>query len=54
MNWQGKADRFRTIQMPSLWTLRSCPEESVNFDATEPCRPTLNRPGRRPLPFPSG
>ncbi len=35
MNWPGKADCFRTIQMPSLGTLRPCPEESVNFDATE-------------------
>ncbi len=35
MNWPGKADCFRTIQMPSLGTLRPCPEESVNFDTTE-------------------
>lgn len=35
MNWPGKADCFRTIQMPSLATLRPCPEESVNFDTTE-------------------
>jgi adenine-specific DNA-methyltransferase len=35
MNWPGKADCFRTIQMPSLGTLRPCLEESVNFDATE-------------------
>jgi adenine-specific DNA-methyltransferase len=35
MNWPGKASCFRTIQMPSLGTLRPCPEESVNFDATE-------------------
>jgi adenine-specific DNA-methyltransferase len=35
MNWPGKADCFRTIQMPSLGTLRPCPEDSVNFDATE-------------------
>jgi adenine-specific DNA-methyltransferase len=35
MNWPGKADCFRTIQMPSLGTLRPCPEESVNFDATK-------------------
>ncbi len=35
MNWPGKADCFKTIQMPSLGTLRPCPEESVNFDATE-------------------
>lgn len=35
MNWPGKADCFRTIQAPSLATLRPCPEESVNFDTTE-------------------
>ena len=35
MSWPGKADCFRTIQAPSLATLRPCPEESVNFDATE-------------------
>jgi adenine-specific DNA-methyltransferase len=35
MTWPGKADCFRTIQMPSLGTLRPCPEESVDFDATE-------------------
>src|SRR5262245_35793123 len=35
MNWPGKADWFKTIHAPSLWTLRPCREESVNFDATE-------------------
>ena len=35
MNWPGKADCFKTIQVPSLGTLRPCPEESVNFDTTE-------------------
>lgn len=35
MNWPGKADCFKTIQMPSLGTLRPCREESVNFDTTE-------------------
>ncbi len=35
MNWPGKADCFRTIQQPSLATLRPCPEESVNFDTSE-------------------
>lgn len=35
MNWPGKADCFRTIQMPSLATLRPCQEESVNFETTE-------------------
>lgn len=35
MHWPGKADCVKTIQMPSLGTLRPCPEESVNFDTTE-------------------
>lgn len=35
MNWPGKADCFRTIQAPSLGTLRPCPTESINFDTTE-------------------
>src|SRR5438477_6017320 len=35
MNWPGKADCFRTIQTPSVGTLRPRPEESVDFDATE-------------------
>lgn len=35
MTWPGKADCFKTIQMPSLATLRPCQEESVNFDTTE-------------------
>ena len=35
MSWPGKADCFRTIQAPSLGTLRPAPEESVAFDTTE-------------------
>jgi adenine-specific DNA-methyltransferase len=35
MNWSGKAECFRTIQAPSVGTLRPCPEESVGFDTTE-------------------
>ena len=35
MNWPGKADCFKTIQMPSLATLRPCPEESINFETTD-------------------
>jgi adenine-specific DNA-methyltransferase len=35
MTWPGKADCFKTIQSPSLGTLRPCPQESVNFDTTE-------------------
>ncbi|MFZ3208678.1 MAG: site-specific DNA-methyltransferase [Geobacteraceae bacterium] len=35
MNWPGKAECFKTIQAPSMGTLRPCPEESVNFDTSE-------------------
>ena len=35
MNWPGKAECFKTIQAPSLGTLRPCPDESVNFHTTE-------------------
>lgn len=35
MSWPGKADCFKTLQSPSIGTLRPCPEESVNFDTTE-------------------
>lgn len=35
MVWPGKADCFRTIQAPSLATLRPCREESVEFDTTQ-------------------
>lgn len=33
--WPGKADCFKTIQAPSLGTLRPAPNESVNFNSTE-------------------
>ncbi|MGH9382058.1 MAG: site-specific DNA-methyltransferase [Thermoanaerobaculia bacterium] len=35
LTWPGKADCFRTIQAPSLATLRPCREESIDFDTTE-------------------
>src|SRR5262245_47402706 len=35
MNWPGKAECFKTIQAPSLGTLRPCPEESIDFETTE-------------------
>jgi adenine-specific DNA-methyltransferase len=35
MNWPGKADCFKTIQSPSLGTLRPSPSESIKFDSTE-------------------
>jgi adenine-specific DNA-methyltransferase len=33
--WPGKADCFKTIQTPSVATLRPASDESVNFDTTE-------------------
>jgi adenine-specific DNA-methyltransferase len=33
--WPGKADCFKTIQAPSLGTLRPAPNESENFNSTE-------------------
>lgn len=33
--WPGKAECFKTIQAPSLGTLRACPEESIGWDTTE-------------------
>jgi adenine-specific DNA-methyltransferase len=35
INWRGKAECFRTIQAPSLATLRPCANESVSFDTTK-------------------
>ncbi len=35
LTWPGKAECFKTIQAPSLGTLRPYPEESVNWDFTE-------------------
>jgi adenine-specific DNA-methyltransferase len=35
MNWPGKAECFKTLQAPSLGTLRPCREESIGFDTTE-------------------
>ncbi|KAA0215754.1 MAG: site-specific DNA-methyltransferase [Leptolyngbya sp. PLA3] len=35
LTWPGKVDCFKTIQQPSMGTLRPCPEESVNWDTTE-------------------
>ena len=34
MSWPGKAECFKTIQAPSLGTLRPVPKESVAFDTT--------------------
>lgn len=35
MNWPGKADCFKTIQTPSMATLRPRPDESAQWDTTE-------------------
>jgi Adenine specific DNA methylase Mod len=35
MTWPGKSECFKIIQQPSVGTLKSCREESVNFDETE-------------------
>lgn len=35
LTWPGKADCMRTIQAPSMATLRPAPDESVNFDTSE-------------------
>jgi adenine-specific DNA-methyltransferase len=35
LNWPGKAECFKTIQAPSLGTLRPRPEESISFDTTD-------------------
>lgn len=35
LTWPGKAQCFKTIQAPSLATLRPAPNESVNWDTTE-------------------
>jgi len=35
MNWPGKADCFKTIQTPSIATLKPDKEKSVDFDTTE-------------------
>jgi adenine-specific DNA-methyltransferase len=35
LNWPGKADCFKTIQMTSRATLVPARNESVNFDTTE-------------------
>lgn len=35
LTWPGKAECFRTIQVPSMATLLPVPEKSVEFDTTE-------------------
>lgn len=35
LNWAGKSDAFKALQVPTTATLKPMPEESVNFDTTE-------------------
>jgi len=35
LNWAGKADAFKALQIPTTATLKPEPEESINFDTTE-------------------
>lgn len=35
LNWAGKSDAFKVLQIPTTATLKPRPEESVNFDTTE-------------------
>ncbi len=35
MTWPGKSECFRVIQEPSVGTLKPCPEESVDWEATQ-------------------
>ena len=35
LNWAGKADAFKALQIPTTATLQPVPEESINFDSTE-------------------
>ncbi|MFN4092164.1 MAG: site-specific DNA-methyltransferase [Brevundimonas sp.] len=35
LNWPGKAACMKVIQAPSVGTLKPCPEESVDWDATQ-------------------
>ncbi|MDE3183952.1 MAG: site-specific DNA-methyltransferase, partial [Bacteroidota bacterium] len=35
LNWAGKADAFKTLQIHTTATLKPAPEESINFSATQ-------------------
>lgn len=35
LNWAGKSDAFKALQVPTTATLKPMPDESVNFDTTE-------------------
>ena len=35
LNWAGKADAFKVLQIPTTATLKPMPDESINFDTTQ-------------------
>ena len=35
LNWAGKADAFKVLQIPTTATLRPQPDQSINFDTTQ-------------------
>lgn len=35
LNWAGKSDAFKVLQVPTTATLKPLPDESINFDTTE-------------------
>ncbi len=35
LNWAGKSDTFKVLQIPTTATLKPQPEQSINFDKTE-------------------
>jgi adenine-specific DNA-methyltransferase len=35
LNWAGKSDAFKVLQIPTTATLKPAPQESVNFDTTQ-------------------
>jgi len=35
LNWAGKSDAFKALQVPTTATLKPMPDESINFDTSE-------------------
>ncbi|HNA96572.1 MAG TPA: hypothetical protein PK421_05020, partial [Chitinophagaceae bacterium] len=35
LNWAGKSDAFKVLQLPTTATLIPQPEQSINFDSSE-------------------
>ena len=35
LNWAGKADAFKCLQIPTTATLKPAPEESINFETSQ-------------------